>query len=159
MQGGVLEPAVSAAMDFKAMLEAALRGPSLPCKCCHFCRQFGVSRVCKSLKGLLYFCWKGGKNSVMMFGLQVNSRQTIWKRESGTCVEGMRRIELSSKLINTDRMEQMRIGCYQIRKLHMVNTVTWTIPRLRQHMLKGATLPGINRSLFFHLFSSFQCIL
>jgi hypothetical protein len=30
-QGGVLEPAVSAALDFRAMLEAALRGPSLPC--------------------------------------------------------------------------------------------------------------------------------
>ncbi|CAK9212387.1 unnamed protein product [Sphagnum troendelagicum] len=29
-QGGVLEPAVSAALDFRAMLEAALRGPSLP---------------------------------------------------------------------------------------------------------------------------------
>ncbi|KAG0557095.1 hypothetical protein KC19_11G101700 [Ceratodon purpureus] len=29
-QGGVLEPAVSAALDFKAMLEAALRGPSFP---------------------------------------------------------------------------------------------------------------------------------
>jgi hypothetical protein len=27
----VLEPAVSAALDFRAMLEAALRGPSLPC--------------------------------------------------------------------------------------------------------------------------------
>lgn len=32
-QGGVLEPAVSAALDFKAMLEAALRGPSFPCTC------------------------------------------------------------------------------------------------------------------------------
>lgn len=26
-----MEPAVSAALDFKAMLEAALRGPSFPC--------------------------------------------------------------------------------------------------------------------------------